>query len=67
MPAGVGEGPKRDQLASNEATPSTTTWFCAPNWLPGQRNICIRGEPPEAGVLKFALFVPSPSAASART
>ena len=44
-----------------------TTWFWEPNWFPGQRNICIRGEPPWAGVEKLALFVPEPSAASART
>ena len=69
VPATVGAAPKRDHDESNEPTPSTTTWFCAPNWLPGQRNICIRGANalPSTGVEKFALFVPAPSAASART
>ncbi len=71
VPPVVGEGPNRDQLASKEPSPSTTTWFWAPNWFPGQRYICIRGVPPDVGVSigveKLALFVPPPSAASART
>ena len=71
VPATLGAAPKRDHTASNEPTPSTTTWFWAPNWFPGQRYICIRGVPPDVadstGVEKLALFVPLPSAASART
>ena len=71
VPATVGAGEKRAHDASNEPVPSTTTWFCAPNWFPGQRYICMRGVPPDVadstGVEKLALFVPLPSAASART
>ncbi len=44
------------------------TLFGDPNWVPGHRYICIRGVPPSfTGVPKFALLVPLPSAASART
>jgi hypothetical protein len=71
VPATVGAGENRAHEESKEPPPSMTTWFCAPNWLPGHRNICIRGVPPETavstGVEKLALFVPAPSAASART
>ncbi len=66
-----GAGPKRDQLASKEPTPSATTWLGMPNWVPGHRYICMRGVPPDVGVSigveKLALLVPPPSAASART
>jgi hypothetical protein len=68
VPALVAGGPNRAQLAPISPTPSRTTWFCGPNWLPGQRNICIRGVPASAaGVEKLALLVPAPSAASQRT
>ena len=64
----MGAGVNRAQLAPKVPAPSTTTWFCGPNWLPGHRYICIRGVPESAaGVEKLALFVPLPSAASART
>ncbi len=70
-PAFVAGGPYRAQPAPKSPAPVIETWFWFPSWLPGHRNICIRGTPVpgvgSVGVEKLALLVPLPSAASQRT